>query len=284
MKEWIKRTFPALRAGWRRLSRFRWIAKYRVVRYSGAPLLKLSSIRYLLWDPEVESHTYEIENVEEMIGFCARAFQLPEGDVRRYMAEAQVEPEFTSLLRARTRWAFDVKTQPPLAQRLLWWVLVRGRKPAVIVETGVYDGLGSLVLLVAAQRNEQEGGPRTRVIGIDSDPRAGRLVPPNLRERWEFVVGYTSDVLEGAVADAKIGVLIHDTPHTEEIQQFEFGLALRHADDPLTIVDGSGGKVPTLAEMAAGRGVEVFHATPVAEDHPGLKGVDFATFPAAAED
>ena len=133
MKELLKRRAPRLRNAWRRLSRFRWVAKYRVLRYSGAALLDPASLRYLLWDPEVESHSFEIGNVDEMVAFCADAFDLPAEEVHRHIAEARSDPELTTLLRRRTRWAFDLKTQPPLAQRLLWWVLVRGRKPALIV-------------------------------------------------------------------------------------------------------------------------------------------------------
>ena len=46
------------------------VAKYRVLRYSGADLLDPVSLRYLLWDPEVESHSFEIGNVDEMVAEC----------------------------------------------------------------------------------------------------------------------------------------------------------------------------------------------------------------------
>jgi hypothetical protein len=254
------------------------VAKYRVLRYSGADLLDPVSLRYLLWDPEVESHSFDIGNVDEMVAFCADAFDLPPEDVRRYMTEARSDPELTTLLRRRTRWAFDLKTQPPLAQRLLWWVLVRGQKPGLIVETGVYEGLGSLVLLVAAERNAREGGPDARVVSIDSDPRSGRLVPKHLEHRWEKVIGDTSDVLEDAIGHRRIGVFIHDTPHTEATQRHEFELALRNRADPLTIVDGGGGQIPTLAELAAQHGVVLHHAVPQPAGHPVRISVDFATF------
>ena len=260
------------------MSRFRWVAKYRVLRYSGAGLLDPASLRYLLWDPEVESHSFEIGNVDEMVAFCVDAFDLPAEDVRRYVAEARSDPEFTTLLRRRTRWAFDLKTQPPLAQRLLWWVLVRGQKPGLIVETGIYEGLGSLVLLVAAERNRSEGGPDARVVSVDSDPRSGRLVPKHLEHRWERVIGHTSDVLEDAIGGRRIGVFVHDTPHTEAAQRHEFELALLNAADPLTIVDGGGGRIPTLAGLAAERGAVLHHAVPKPAGHPARISVDFATF------
>jgi hypothetical protein len=278
IKELVKRRLPHLRWHWRRLSRLRWLAKYRVIQYMGAPLMSWTSLRYILWDPEVESHSYEIDNRGEMAAFCAAAFDLPVDDVHAYMDEAATDPELTVLLRRRTRWAFDLKTEPRIGHRLLWWVLVRGRKPALIVETGVYDGLGSLVLLAAAERNARNGGPDARVIGIDVDERCGRLVPAHLEHRWERVIGDTHEVLDEAIGDREVGVFVHETPHTREIQEFEFGTALGHAGEVLTVVDGSGGQHDVLAELASAGGGVVHHAVPIARRHPGRKAVDFATF------
>ena len=279
MKEALKRRLPAFRVAWRRLSRLRWAAKYRVVRYSGGRLLDPVTLRYVLTDPEVESFAYDLENTDELVTFCVDALGLDAALVRELIAEAAREPEFTTLLRARTRWAFDLKTQPPLGQRLLWWVIVRARKPSLIVETGVYEGLGSLVLLVAAERNAAEGGPDARVVGIDADRHAGRLVPEHLKHRWEKVVGYSTDVLEGAIAGRRVDLLVHDTPHTREIQQHEFGVALRHAADELTLVDGSGGTVDVLGRLCGEHGSRLWHFAPRPRRHPYRpQGVDVATF------
>jgi hypothetical protein len=274
----IKARVPFLRPAWRRLSRLRWLAKYRVVRYSGASLRDPATLRYLLLDPEVESFSYELANRDELVAFCAESLEIDAERVRELIAEAESDPELTTELRRRTRFAFDLKTQPRLGQRLLWWVMVRSQRPALIVETGVYEGLGSLVLLTAAARNAAEGGPDARVIGVDSDPRAGRLVPDRLKGRWERVVGLSGDALEPAIGDRRVDVLFHDTPHTREIQEHEFGVVLRHAADEVTIVDGSGGKVGVLARLAAERGTRLWHFTPVPVAHPHRGGVDFATF------
>lgn len=282
-KSALKERLPALRVAWRRLSRLRWLAKRRVVRYSGGSLLDPVALRYVLTDPEVESHTYEIANRDELVAFCVRAFGIDEARVRELVAEADSEPELTTELRRRTRFAFDLKTQPPIGQRLLWWVLVRARKPELIVETGIYEGLGSLVLLAAAERNAAEGGPDARVIGIDSDPRAGRLVPDRLKHRWERVVGYSTDVMEDAIGDRRVDILVHDTPHTPEIQEHEFGVALRSAADELTIVDGSGGQIDVLADLCAEHGTDVWHFRPEPASHPYRPpGVQFATVRGAA--
>jgi hypothetical protein len=279
VKQWLKDNAPGVRRLWRRASRLRWMAKYRVLRYYDAPVATRTGLRYVLWDPEVESHSYELANEGEVAGFCAAAFDMPLEDAERYVEEARREPEFTTELRRRTRWAFDVKTQPPIALRLLWWVLVRHRKPRLVVETGIYEGLGTLVVLVALERNAAEGGPDGRLLSIDSDPASGRLVPEHLKRRWEKAVGYTSDVMDEAVGDRQVDVLIHDTPHLPEIQDHEFGVALAHAADTLTIIEGSGGQLPNLTELARRHGTTVHHFTPEPRDHAVRPhGVDFATF------
>ena len=48
--------------------------------------------------------------------------------------------------------------------------------------------------------------------------------------------------------------------------------------DPLTIVDGGGGRIPTLAGLAAERGAVLHHAVPKPAGHPARISVDFATF------
>jgi Methyltransferase domain len=279
LKDTLKQQAPGLRRAVRRASRLRWGAKRNVLRYTGASLRDPVSLRYLLWDPEVESHSYELANRDEVIAFCARAFGLDEGEARRYADEALHDPALTSDLRRRTRWAFDLKTQPPLGQRLIWWILVRARRPRLVVETGIYEGLGSLVVLAALRRNAEDGEPDGRLISVDSDAHAGRLVPEELKRRWEKAVGFTSDVLEGALGDREVDILIHDTPHTEEIQEHEFGVALRRAAPVLTLIDGSGGRVSTLRTLARRHGTTLHHVTPIPRDHPYRpRGVDVATF------
>lgn len=279
LKETLKERAPGFRLAWRKLSRLRWLAKLGVVRYSKSRVLDRHSLRYILWDPEVESHTYEATNVEELAQFCAHSFGFDLEDARRWIEETRTEPELTTRLRERTKRRFDYKTQPPIAQRLLWWVVVRGLRPRFVVETGVYDGLGTIVLLAALERNAQEGGPDARLVGIDSDPNAGWLVPENLTHRWEKVVGMTTDVLEEAIAGREVDLFLHDTPHIEAVQEHEFGTALAHAAPRLVIIDGGGGQTPTLARLASGHGSEERIWVPVADGHPYRPtGVGIAVF------
>lgn len=50
-------------------------------------------------------------------------------------------------------------------------------------------------------------------------------------------------------------MLVHDSPHIEEIQRAEFDFALEHADEELVLVDASGGETPVLSQLCQRIGV-----------------------------
>ena len=141
------------------LNRMRWMTKLAIlreskVRFADNPRRYLA---YVLWDPEVESFSYEIDNAEELSAFVANLLGAPIEQVRRYTAEVDQDPELNERLRHRMRWRFDTKTKLPAGHRLLWYALARALKPALIVETGIYQGLGSLVLLESAGAKRGRG-------------------------------------------------------------------------------------------------------------------------------
>lgn len=254
----------------RRLSRVRWLTKRRILqRYDVSPREQPGVyLRYLLWDPEVESYSYEIANDDELCAFAAAHFGVTAEQARGFLAEARTDPELTVRLSERTRWRFDAKTKLPVGNRLLWYVAARATKPELVVETGIYEGLGSLVLLRALERNAAEG-VEGRLVSLDVDPQCGFLVrdDPALVARWTKVIGWTSELLPEVVAGRPIGLLLQDTPHTEDNQRHEFGVALRQAADPLILIEGSGGYCPTMGELAEQLGVELLHFRERPADH-----------------
>ena len=258
VKQRLKRV-PAMAALARRLARFRFLLKARQVRTEGRGFHAdpLNSLRYVLLDPETHSYSFELGNVDELCQFLSEVTAASSEEIAGFVEEALTDPELTQGLRRRIRWRIDTKRVMPLGNRLLWYALVRVVKPSFVVETGIHDGLGSLMLLRALERNAQEG-PDGRLLSIDLDPGAGWLVPDDQRERWTPVFGPIESDLEGALGDRAVDVFIHESDHNEPLQRFEFSLALRHAAQRLFVIDSSGRELPVLTELCAERDGEHF--------------------------
>jgi hypothetical protein len=252
MKAWLK-GHVGERWRWRlhQLSRLRWLNKHGILRREG--LRTRDHLRYVLLDPEVESYTYTVANTDEVLAGIADATGVPVDALRSFAREAETDPELGDRLARRLRWRLDVKRRPPLGHRLGWYVLVRALRPRLLVETGIYNGLGSLTLLRALARNRADGVDG-ELLSFDMSDRAGWMVPEELRDGWRPVVGSTRDTLERAVEGRRIDGLFQDTHHTEENQTFEFGVALRNAAPELVLVDGSGGLSPVLERLSRERG------------------------------
>jgi hypothetical protein len=279
VREPLKRALgPQWRARLHRLSRLRWITKYELMRTYATDVSLRHRLAYVLLDPETESFSYDLDNRAELIEGLSAALGRPESELLAYAAEVDHDPELNALLSRHVRRRFDVKHRLPLGHRLAWYVIARAFKPELIVETGIYDGLGSLALLRALDRNRRDGSPG-ELISIDSNPGAGSIVRDELRANWHRITGLTSERLLPAVAGRQVGMLFQDTPHTEEIQRFEFTAALSNAGDTLVLIDASGGLIGTLEELSAERG-GVYHRVPArSRNHiyPGLD-VTFAVF------
>lgn len=257
----------------RALSRLRWVAKYRLMRRAGERLRDhpRRNLAYMLWDPELESHTYDVANLDELADFLATEFGVDRERALGYLREPDGDPVFNEDWHRRMRFRFDVKRRRvQLANRLIWWGLVRSLHPKLVVECGMFNGVGSLVLLRALERNREEGSPG-ELLSIDSDVTMGWAVPPELYGDWKKVQGFTSDVLEGAIEGREVDILIHDTPHTYANQVTEFSAALKHPAELMVLVDSSGGRTPALEEQCAEHGgrYRYFREQPRDHFYPG---------------
>jgi Methyltransferase domain len=283
MKALKRMVGPEWRFRAHRLGRVRWLTKYRLMRTFQTDIGWRKRAAYVLFDPEIESFSYDLENEAETISALAAALGCPAEELFAYAAETRDDPELNQLLRRHIRWRLDVKRQPPLGNRLAWYVIVRTCKPKLIVETGIYLGLGSLTLLRALERNAEEGGPG-ELMSFDTIPSAGSVVRKPIRQCWRRFTGTTRDMLLPALEGRTVDMLFQDTPHTAENQRYEFGAAFAHAAPRLLLLDASGGKAPTLRAMCAERG-GTYHQVPMhsrGHIYPGA-AITFAVFDKPAD-
>jgi predicted O-methyltransferase YrrM len=115
----------------------------------------------------------------------------------------------------------------------------------VAVETGVCNGVSTAFLLLALERNEggrlysvdlpevageeyESGtfwdGKGGAVIPAGKEP--GWMIPPELRGRWELVLGRSQDELPPLLERVgEIDFFMHDSEHSYECMSFEFDTA-----------------------------------------------------------
>ncbi len=205
---------------WMVLARTR--AKLRLLRaynaWSRTPRLAL---RYLMTGRELDNFTYRISNVDELAAFLADALGVPEPHIAGYLRELQANRILSGEVREKLRARSDRNATMPYGRRLGWYAVVRATQPAVVIETGVHDGLGSTVLLEALAKNVAEGHPG-RLISFDIDAGVGWLVPDRLRPLHDLHIGDCLDLLPSVLEGRPIGVFLHDSDHRYEHETAEF--------------------------------------------------------------
>jgi hypothetical protein len=209
----------------RYLRRLRWLSKAQAVRRVGASLP--GNVRYVLLDPEPDNFTYEIGNETELgawVDFiCGCGLQRARELIAEPHTDAVLSTRLHTATAAHRLWS---KPAPPFGKRRGWYALARVLGPELIVETGVHDGLGSLLLLRALERNADEGRPG-RLVSFDINPDCGWLVGSH--PHWELQIGATQPALARALEHAPpVGLFVHDSLHTYENERYELRTAAAH--------------------------------------------------------
>ena len=132
-----------------------------------------------------------------------------------------------STVSARTGSRFSLDTIPMAVTRgeaFLLYSLIRIRRPKLVVETGVANGVSTMFLLSALRQNGVG-----RLVSFDVDPTAGSLLRPEDREQWRFVVVPARRGREFFTREldreGPIDCFIHDSDHSFPHQWFEFRTA-----------------------------------------------------------
>jgi hypothetical protein len=213
----------------------------------------------VIFDRELTNFTYPLANEDEIVTVVAEALGTDAGAIAGYLRETKEDFALTGELEAILR-RRRAGRRAWFGGRLVWYALVRALKPEVVVETGIHKGLGSALLLRALTRNVEEGAPG-RLISFDLDPEAGWLVADERRSLWTPVYESTYDALERVLEEEglEVSMLIHDSGHTYECEEFEYRVALEHAAPRLALVSRAAGHTTALRDLCTARGV-AFHS------------------------
>jgi hypothetical protein len=110
----------------------------------------------------------------------------------------------------------------------LCYAIARAKRPKVILETGVCYGVTSAFLLKALSINEE--GELHSIdlppLGRDTHAFVGKLVPPELRQRWALHKGTSRRLMRQLLPKlAPLEMFVHDSLHTYSNMRDEFALA-----------------------------------------------------------
>ena len=114
------------------------------------------------------------------------------------------------------------------------YVIARLAKPRVIVETGVSDGMSTLIFLTAIQAN-RIGVLHSIDFPVMGVPRLygrppGWLIPDAIRTGWRLHLGESRRMLPGILKDSPpIDLFFHDSEHSLKNMRWEFGIACEHS-------------------------------------------------------
>lgn len=265
-----RRTVQRLGLQPRYVRRLRWITKARAVSGVGASVP--ANLRFVLLDPEPANFTYELANEAELASWVQAVARVDRVEVEGVLDELRSDRLLVERLRTATAGhGWWTKRSPPFGKRIGWYALTRLLKPALIVETGVHDGLGSLLLLRALERNREQGAAG-RLVSFDINPAAGWIAGGGEHPLWELRIESTRDGLAAVLARSpEVGMFIHDSLHTYEHERFELGTAgARLAPDGILISDNVHG-TRALADTCDELGLKYveFHERSRGHFYPG---------------
>jgi predicted O-methyltransferase YrrM len=239
-----------------------------VLRRYGAGVWR--NLDFVLKDPEPHNFTYEITNFGEVASWVRDVTGADQDAALALVREPEQDDDLATRLRAATkgRWLWS-KRNPPFGKRIGWYAIARALHPRLIVETGVHDGLGSMLLLRALERNAAEGCPG-RLISFDINPAAGWLVGEH--PRWQFRAQSSDDGLRELFADdSQIDMFIYDGWHSYDEERAELELVARHLSPTGVVLSDDAQVTGALADVCTAHGFSYFsvYTRPAGHFHPG---------------
>jgi methyltransferase family protein len=251
----------------------------RILHTYGALKPTPRTVQTLFFNKEADNFTYDIANEDELAGFLAESLGADVADARRYVAELQQDDDLRTRLSRPLRTRRDRSSKIAYGRRLGWYAATRIAKPALVVETGIHDGLGSAVLLRALERNAAEG-VEGRLLSFDFREDVGWLLDAELKRRWDPVIGDTKKTLPAAVAGREVGLFVHDSDHAYEHERFEFETIAVVAAPGAVLISDNAHAGNAFRDFCEQRGLEfqLFRERPLRHFYPGA-GIGLAVLP-----
>jgi hypothetical protein len=171
-----------------------------------------------------------------------------------YFCEIETDEDFSSHL--RRLWLkhperYRTDKAPLVGRRMVWYAIARAVKPKILIETGVDQGIGAVVLCAAISRNAAEGYPG-QYYGTDINRNAGYFLQPPYSHFGRILYG--DSLMSLGYLSETVDLFINDSDHSEDYERAEYEL-IKHKLSPTAIVLGDNSHVTSrLAEFSIGEG------------------------------
>jgi predicted O-methyltransferase YrrM len=181
------------------------------------------------------------DSIPEIVHFAIS--RIPHTEAESYQKEFEEDTAFFDSVNISFREKRGRDITFPHWQKLLY-ALVRASRPERIVETGIFDGHSSAVILQALEKNgsgelisidlpayasiESSTSRMTDSVLPDGE-KPGWIIPDRFRRRHRLVLGDSKEYLPKILDEIKIiDIFIHDSLHTFEHQWFEYATVWPH--------------------------------------------------------
>jgi predicted O-methyltransferase YrrM len=241
--------------------------RWKMVRYYGGMRRSpVHSLRYLISDLEPDNFTYDIKNDRELAHALATMAGAEEAAVLAFINEIRSDRDLAAMIEATLRGRPDRNRTMPFGRRMGWYAVVRLRKPKLVYETGVHDGLGSIALLRALQRNRDEGAPG-HLVGFDINPAAGWLIPDEMRGLYDLVIGDSLQRLPDSLSGRTVNMFVHDSDHSYEHEMAEWQIAKSHLGVGSILISDNAHACDAFQDFCAANGFQSMLWREVPRDH-----------------
>lgn len=222
--------------------------------------------RFVLLEPEPDNYTYPIANEDGLVQWVSEVAACDAAEAAKNVAEPSRDRVLSErLLRATEGHWLWTKRSPDFGKRLGWYALARALKPKLVIEVGVHDGLGSLLLLRAVERNGTEGHPG-RLVSFDVNPAAGWLVRSH--PAWDLKFESSSEGLPRLLSEINlVDLCIYDGWHSYQAERTDFERIVQHLGPNGVLLSDDAQVTNALAETATAHDLDYFAFQEIPVDH-----------------
>lgn len=213
------------------------------------PLADVARSIYYTWSSDQREEEIHKSFVDEVFG-----------DRSRYQSYSQEVHHLDLFQEGMNRYEQIQQNSGGIVSMVLdYYALIREFEPDVVIETGVCNGVSTLVALLAMDQNdnghlysvdypfyadesleefrtdtfESYGGA-----AIPTDKEPGWIVPDSLKSRWTLTIGKTQVELPKLRNEVDtIDMFFHDSEHSEPCMMFEYELAWEWMDSGILLSD-----------------------------------------------